>query len=219
MKNRVDLPDDFRGTLRLGDGEVKAFRDGTLLALAWRAAAKKKPVIMLSTQSSATTEVVPARRSGYEAQTKPVVVVTYNHHMNGVDIADQHAVYYSFIRKTVKWWRKLFFWLLETAMVNSYILHNHVLTPSRPNHLTYRRAIVHELPCHTKALRIVLSQRPRSYTSQMLLKVPIQRPGWFFCVCQQTTPLYDYTRTRVQTLPPCSCPGKLRADTHGVSLP
>ncbi len=143
VKNRADLPDEIRGWLPLGDGEVLAIRDGYILALVWRAASKNKPVIMLSMVCFAGTVAVPARRSGSEPQTKPVVVHTYNQHLNGVDIADQHAVYYSLLRKTVKWWRKLFFWVVETAVVNSYVIH--ITTLSRPNHLVYRQSIVERL--------------------------------------------------------------------------
>ena len=96
-KNRVDLPDQLRATFHLRDGEVMAFRAGHLLTLAWRAKKKKKPVIMLSSESSAATE------GATEDQIKPVVVHTYNKHMNGVDIADQYSTYYCFLRKTVKW--------------------------------------------------------------------------------------------------------------------
>ena len=50
--------------------------------------------------------------------------------MNGVDIADQHAVYYSFIRKTINWWKKIVFWLIEMSTVNNYIPYKHtVLCP------------------------------------------------------------------------------------------
>ncbi len=107
VKNRADLPDDIRGRLQLRSGEVVAFRDGTLLAVAWRAESKKKPVIMLSTNS--TAEMVDVPRARGEPQSKPLVVHTYNKYMNGVDIADQHSVCYSFVRKSIKWWRKLFF--------------------------------------------------------------------------------------------------------------
>ena len=102
-----------------------AFRDGDLVALAWRAAKKQQRVIMLalawhvakkqqrvimlSTECCARSVVVPAPQSDSEPQTKPIVVHTYNQQMNGVNIADQHAVYYSFLRKTMKWWRKIFF--------------------------------------------------------------------------------------------------------------
>ena len=34
--------------------------------------------------------------------------------------ADQLCTSYNFARKSVKWWRKLFFWLLEICIVNSY---------------------------------------------------------------------------------------------------
>ena len=108
-----------------------AFRNGSFLALAWRDETKKKPVIMLSTKGSANMVDVPRRRTRVAPQAKPLVVHTYNQHMNGVDIADQHSVYYSFLQKTVKWWRKLFFWLIETSVINSYILHNSILSKNR----------------------------------------------------------------------------------------
>jgi hypothetical protein len=44
--------------------------------------------------------------------------------MGGVDVSDQYVSSYSFIRKSKKWWRKMFFWLLEVAVVNSFILYN-----------------------------------------------------------------------------------------------
>ena len=142
-KNRVDLPAQFRGPYRLKDGEVVAYRADHLLALTWRAE-KKKPVIMLSTQSSAATTLVGPGSHARAAVVKPVVIDNYNHSMNGVDIADQYTVYYSFIRKTVKWWRKLFFWMLETAVVNSYILYRDS-TSSPKSHIQYRRALVDSL--------------------------------------------------------------------------
>jgi len=138
-KNRVNLPDELRATCHLRDGEVMAFRADHLLTLAWRAKKKKKPVIMLSSNSSAATE------GATEKQIKPVVVHTYNKHMNGVDIADQHSTYYCFLRKTIKWWRKLCFWLLETAVVNSFVLYKDITKPARPNHLAYRHSIVESL--------------------------------------------------------------------------
>ena len=122
ITKRVDLPADVRGPLRMRDGEVVAYRADHLLALAWQAEKKKKPVIMLSTTCSAAMTVLTPH-SQRPPVSKPAVVDYYNHFVNGVDIADQHSVYYSFIRKTVKWWRKIVFWLIETSMINSYILY------------------------------------------------------------------------------------------------
>ena len=141
-KNRVDRTVDVRGPLHVRYGEVVAYRADHLLTLAWQAEKKKKPVIMLSTTCSAAMTVLtpPSRRPVY----KPAVVDCYNHFMNGVDIADQHAVYYSFIRKTVKWWRKIVFWLIETSMVNSYILYKDTVA-SPKSHVAYHRSVIESL--------------------------------------------------------------------------
>ena len=78
--------------------------------------------------------------------------------MNGVDKADQYAVYYSFIRKSRKWWRKLFFWLVEVTVINSYIMYK-CSTRSPMTHLQYRRQLVVSLT--TRCLQ-ALPQRPRA---------------------------------------------------------
>ena len=74
MKNRIDLPDTIRSpSFRLANDEIMAFRSDRLLALGWRAAQKKKPVIMVSTESCAkptTVTSVATRR----ASVKPKVV-------------------------------------------------------------------------------------------------------------------------------------------------
>lgn len=156
MRNRAELPDPIRLTpSRLADDEVKAFRADRLLALEWRAAKKKKSLIMISTESSSNMVQIQSRGTQQEVQ-KPFVVNHYNHSMNGVDRADQYTVYYSFIRKARKWWRKLFFWLLEVAAVNSYILYK-LNTTTAITHLEYRRKVLEAL-----ALRHIQSAPPRT---------------------------------------------------------
>ena len=141
---RVGLPEEIRHPpLRLRDNEVKAFRNNHLLALEWRAAKKKKSLVMISTEDSACEVTVTSRATNRET-TKPKVVDHYNWSMNGVDRADQHTVYYSFIRRSRKWWRKLFFWLVEVTMVNSYILYKRT-TPRPLPHLAYRRLVIQSL--------------------------------------------------------------------------
>jgi hypothetical protein len=49
--------------------------------------------------------------------------------MHGVDTADQYLAYYPFICKTVKWPKKVFFYLLQYALFNSCV----VFTKSNPN--------------------------------------------------------------------------------------
>ena len=123
VRDRVDLPDIIRGGQTPGEGEVMAFRDDRLMALTWRAKKKKAPVVMLSTECSAQMVTVPSRHSGAAAQKKPIAVHTYNQNMNGVDISDQYTATYPFTRKTIKWWRKVFFWLIDLCVTNSYAVY------------------------------------------------------------------------------------------------
>ena len=52
---------------------------------------------------------------------KPKCIIDYNTYMHGVDTADQYLAYYPFIRKTVKWPKKVFFYLLQCCLFNIYI--------------------------------------------------------------------------------------------------
>ena len=54
-----------------------------------------------------------------EVKEKPMVIADYNQFMLGVDKLDQLMAYYSFLHKSVKWWRKIF-WLLEVMVINAY---------------------------------------------------------------------------------------------------
>ena len=121
IKNRKDLPGAVRDrSFLLQAGETRSFRDGRYLTLAWRAERKKKPLLMISSSCSAQPVTVNTRR---ETVRKPAVVNAYNQSMNGVDVSDQLTVFYSFVRKTRKWWRKLFFYFMEVTIVNSFLLY------------------------------------------------------------------------------------------------
>ena len=121
-----------------------AYRCSKLLALAWQAEKRKTPVIMLSTQASAEIVTVQPSNTHLPPSTKPAVINLYNHNMNEVDVADQLGVYYSFQRKTLKWWRKVFFWLLEVTVVNSYITYKQIVINPK-SHLAYRRTLIEVL--------------------------------------------------------------------------
>ena len=153
IRNRVGLPDAIRHPSRLTDDEVRAFCHKDMLALEWRAA-KKNSVVMLSTDVTAESCSVTSWSTGRQVA-KPKVVHNYNQCMNGVDRADQCTVYYSFVCKCKKWWRKVYFWLLEVTVVNSYILFKSS-TSQNISHLSYRRQIIDAL-----AARHIMTAPPR----------------------------------------------------------
>ena len=62
---------------------------------------------------------------------EPVTVIDYNMYMGGGDMADQLISYYGFAHHMVKWWNRGFFYLLDMAVVNSYVLYTMQNTDSR----------------------------------------------------------------------------------------
>ena len=164
MKNRVDLPDTVRArSFSLQQGEHMAFRSGQLLVVAWRAKGKKTAITMITSASSARMVEVPAKHRT-EVILKPACVDDYNQSMNGVDRSDQYTVSYPFIRRTRKWWRKLFFYLVEVSVVNSYILYKQVTRDSL-SHLDFRRRLLESLAeeyMQREELRHASVGRPRT---------------------------------------------------------
>ena len=156
QRDRVDLPNEIRAGMSISGGELKAFRSERLVCLIWKNMTKKVPVIVLSTAGPARMSTVTSR-SG-RTEDKPVLIDTYNKNMNGVDIMDQYGASYPFIRKTLKWWRKVFFWLLDTTVINSYALYRDSVV--RPlSHIEFRRRLVD------------------SFATQYLSSIPPRRVG------------------------------------------
>jgi Transposase IS4 len=83
----------------------------------------------------------------------PGAIDDYNHHMGGVDIADQLRAGFSTQQRGVKPWRPLFYWLLDTTIINAYCLSKHQRKAQlgyakdkvRSAHRAFREALVLEL--------------------------------------------------------------------------
>ena len=51
----------------------------------------------------------------------------YSRLTKGVDLSNQLISYYELNRKTIKWWKRIFFHLLDIAIVNSFIIYKKYL--------------------------------------------------------------------------------------------
>jgi len=77
-------------------------------------------VIMLSTvHTGKMMDSSKVNRRG-ERVKKLNCVIDYNQHMCGVDRIDQLMAYYTPLRKTIKWYRKVVLQFLDIAVVNAY---------------------------------------------------------------------------------------------------
>ena len=120
--NRRGLPKEVKATLKKGEMVSKQM-DSSMLALKW---VDKRAVTMLSTihdDSFVTKRRSRTAQDGQEDILKPLMVEEYNKNMGGVDTGDQLESYYGFTHRTVKWWRRLFFHLIDVAILNAYILY------------------------------------------------------------------------------------------------
>lgn len=146
--NRRGFPDDLKGRLRLQRGQSLTRQKGSLTASVWQ---DKKPVAFLSTLSDPRAQVPVTRQ--HERQelrmTQPHAANEYNKYMNGVDRHDQLRMKYSLGRDSKKAWKYMYFFLVNCAIVNAFILFS--ATSTRQNtrkrftHLDFRMELVHQL--------------------------------------------------------------------------
>ena len=79
--------------------------------------------------------------------------------MLGVDKLDRLVSYYNFVHRTVKWWRKVFFWIVEVVVVNSHIIYKEqsMSQGAQPlNHIAYRRSLIDILSEPQRSSRLVV---------------------------------------------------------------
>ena len=132
--NRRGLPEKITSKSAMTKGDVRSKTEKGLHSMKWM---DKQAVSMISTIHDSSM-VSSQRRSkfadgGHESVQKPQCVVEYNSHMGGVDLSDQLVTYYNFAHRTVKWWRRVFFHLLETSIVNAYVMYTESTQSARRN--------------------------------------------------------------------------------------
>ena len=111
-----------------------------LSAVVWQ---DKRQVSILSTLTAPNSSVTVKRKEKDGSQTAlscPTAINTYNTHMAGVDKGDQLGRYYSLCLKCMKNYKCMFTFVLDTTIINEYILYsNHICTLL----YTYMHTVVH----------------------------------------------------------------------------
>ena len=164
------LPEDMiEEAKNLEKGEVTFHRNQEILLISHQ---DKRLVNMISALHTAEVIETTSRRMCV-AKKKPKCVIDYNTHMHGVDTADQYLAYYPFIRKTVKWPEKVFFYLLQCCLFNSYITFSKNNPNSRKSFLDFVSDITENLIYTSDA---VLSPSSSSDKSQGSSRTPTPTP-------------------------------------------
>lgn len=148
-KNRKGVPEAIKMKQKLQTSQVifRRNEESQLLAVKYH---DKRDVHMLSTIHEATMAVLSKRdRNNNEFVAKPACIVDYVSKMGGVDLSDQINQYDSCLRKTTKWYKKLFFHLFNLCIVNSYLLYKKFSEKKLNSHdfkIALARSLIEEAP-------------------------------------------------------------------------
>ena len=123
LKNAKVFKKSAQGTL-----EWRMHESRQLSAIRWK---DKKPVVIIFSHAvpiqfpyQYPVVSVPRRNGSIreEIQTSPMHL-EYTTHMHGVDVADQLRASYSCQTRSHKWWHRVFFFLIDTSIVNMYAIY------------------------------------------------------------------------------------------------
>ena len=130
LENRKDFPASLKNGKQWAKGQPRGTmrweRDPPVLALQW---VDNKVVSLICTASNANDQVQVNRKKkeggvwviNNQVQ-QPLAFKAYNRYMNAVDRSDQILATHNIQRKCLRWWKAIFFHLIDLAVVNSFIL-------------------------------------------------------------------------------------------------
>ncbi|XP_046400817.1 piggyBac transposable element-derived protein 4-like [Ischnura elegans] len=126
-KNRKEMP---RMEKRLGKGQVQYKSAKHLLALRW---CDKRETWMLSTMH--TAELLESNKRDHKTGRliiKPKCIIDYNASMGAVARADMVTSSVETVRKSVKWYKKIFFHMVDISVLNAHCLYKAVTKKKIP---------------------------------------------------------------------------------------
>jgi hypothetical protein len=188
---------------RQGDA-VYEMNDG-LLAVKWK---DTKEVHMLST-AHPPTEYPQTRRKKdageKEQRWTPQCAIDYRTYMGCVDRHDQYMETYRFNRRAMKWWHPIFFYLIDAAITNMWIVKKEYLKNKKDISFSQRKFRINLI----HALVDQYAPTPK-YKSSTSLGIPVGSAKYHF-------PLKLHERSTSRCI--CGCGRKSRHVCSGCKKP
>lgn len=196
--DRKFFPPDLKQKLKLQQGEFVRRQSGQITVNIWK---DKKDVRIVSTNCSDEIGKVQ-RRVGKEKKeiTCPLAVEKYNAHMNGVDLFDQKRLYYDISQHRKKWWKYIFIFVIQCALINSFILFDRTNRPHlKPKNVTlynYQKSLSVQLVGNFSSRLHATLTPSLSYCEHKLIKIEKPRCCKMCINYERTTPAGLPIRTR-----------------------
>ena len=160
-----------------GDSVVR--QSGQLAAVVWM---DNKQVVVMSTNVQ-PHEISTVRRMQSDATvrdvTAPMSIVSYNKWMGGVDRGDQMRQYYHLRLKSRKFYKYIFWFLVDVCIANSYIIHktssSHTCSPFKKFRLELAKTLIGSYNSRKRAARTTVSTTPRPPHPTYPLHFPVKK--------------------------------------------
>jgi len=113
---------------------------------------------MASTRPEDGKNIFPTERRNRKGEYlyKPSAVLAYNSAKKGADYSDQMSAYYTALRKSTKWYKKVAFeLLLGTNVVNAFVIFNE-LCEKKIEMIHFREEIINQLLAFAPATQQIL---------------------------------------------------------------
>ena len=125
MSNRKHFPKEIvTKATRHNRGKYDYRSIGSLLAIVW---IDKRSLYMLTTVHEAITHIqATVKRKRLDGTRQdvncPPCLPDYQLYMRGVDRGDQRIGYYNLGRRSKKWWKRVFAYVIECSILNAFVL-------------------------------------------------------------------------------------------------
>lgn len=124
---------------KLKRGEYQWARNGHVYVSKWR---DNRDVLCITTKYH--PEIIETSNRHNIKKMKPREVAEYNKGMSGIDRSDQMISYYSCPRKTIRWYKKIIFHLLDISVWNSFYIYKK-FNNSKKSYIEYREKVIASL--------------------------------------------------------------------------